>query len=245
VQLDFSILSWGAWTPACQAKSDWADWYRDQSRPGADNGQSPTLPHVPAMQRRRFSRLTKMMLEVAHQCEPPRQCRTIFASRHGELNRTLGLLEEVIHHSPLSPIGFSQSVHNTASGIFGIVCDNHSASTSVAAGADTLPQALTEAFAQLNADPTPLLLVFADEPVPDIYREYCQDAESPLALALVLAPANTTPLHLRLQRKRHADVRQPQADGKQLRYGDIIASLATGRHLSGPLNDWQWEMTHV
>lgn len=164
MQLRFSILSWGAWAPKYPQRDDWQTWCKHSADTSKDDleGISPTLPQVPAMQRRRFSRLTKMMLDVCFQCEAAPNCRSIFASRHGELHRTIGLLEDIIEKQPLSPLGFSQSVHNTGSGIFGILTNNTAPSTSIAAGTETLSQAMVEAFAQLHQSPEPLLLVFGE-----------------------------------------------------------------------------------
>ncbi len=151
--VQYSLL--GAWSPEYQQQQDWQQWQSSNCALDDSDRIAPKLPQVAAMQRRRFSRLSKMMLEAAFQAEAPSQCRSVFASRHGELNRTIELLQDIIARQPLSPMGFSQSVHNTASGLFGIVTGNTGASTSVAAGTDTLSQAMLEAWAQLAEDPSP------------------------------------------------------------------------------------------
>ena len=143
MQLVFDILSWGAWSVDFQHKESWQHWHKNPAS-SSDNKASPALAHVPAMQRRRFSRLTKMMLTAAYDCQPAKDCRSIFASRHGELTRTLGLLQDIVSKEALSPLAFSQSVHNTASGIYGIVSGNTAASTSIAAGEETLSKPLSK-----------------------------------------------------------------------------------------------------
>jgi len=243
VQLKFSILSWGAWAPKYPQRDDWQNWCKHSADTSKENdleGISPALSQVPAMQRRRFSRLTKMMLEVSFQCEAAPNCRSIFASRHGELHRTIGLLEDIIAKQPLSPLGFSQSVHNTASGIFGIVAANTAPSTSVAAGTETLSQAMVEAFAQLHQSPEPLLLVFGDDPVPPVYDEFTQEFELPLALGLQLAPFDTpTSAKLTVSHISKATALNP------LTYGAFIHALATAQNISGCLSQWHWSLEHV
>jgi len=92
-----------------------------------------------------------------------------FASPHGEIHRTVELLQELAKNEPLSPMGFSLSVHNTAAGIYSITSGNKAPSTSVASGRDTLEQALVEAVAQSFQCGEPVALVYADEPLPSQY----------------------------------------------------------------------------
>ncbi|MGL5046290.1 MAG: beta-ketoacyl synthase chain length factor [Shewanella sp.] len=244
MQLTFSILSWGAWAPQYQHPHHWQTWCKNSAELNLDTPQpdtrAPALTHIPAMQRRRFSRLTKMMLEVSFQCAMPTHCRSIFASRHGELHRTIGLLEDLIATQPLSPLSFSQSVHNTASGIFGIVAANTAPSTSVAAGIETLSQAMVEAFAQLHQSPEPLLLVFGDDPVPLVYDEFTQEYELPLALGFQLAPFDAAAsAKLTVSRTSTSTISPP------LTYGALIHALATMQDISGDLSQWHWKLEHV
>jgi hypothetical protein len=233
VQLTFSVMAWGGWSPAYQDRESWADWQKTLSEPNST--VTPALPQVPAMQRRRFSRLSRMMLDVAFQCEPASQCRSVFASRHGELNRTIDLLHSVIIREPLSPMGFSQSVHNTASGLFGILSENRAASTSVAAGTESLSQAMVEAYAQLIEDPSPLLLVFGDDPVPPVYNDYTEEFELPLALGMVLAPNSSGAPKLTLTKDNKLE---------PMSYGQLLASLAKGENCQGHLSGFDWSLSH-
>ncbi|MFB2662976.1 beta-ketoacyl synthase chain length factor [Shewanella mangrovisoli] len=244
MQLRFSIHSWGAWAPKYPQRDDWQTWCKHSADTSKDDleGISPALPQVPAMQRRRFSRLTKMMLDVSFQCEAAPNCRSIFASRHGELHRTIGLLEDIIEKQPLSPLGFSQSVHNTGSGIFGILTNNTAPSTSIAAGTETLSQAMVEAFAQLHQSPEPLLLVFGDDPVPPVYDEFTQEFELPLALGLTLAPTDESAT-VTLTLSQLTTEQQQQA--KPLSYGKLIHALATSQDIDGCLSHWHWSLTHA
>ncbi|MFB2669171.1 beta-ketoacyl synthase chain length factor [Shewanella xiamenensis] len=245
MQLRFSILSWGAWAPNYQQHDDWQTWCKHSAETTKEasptDSISPALPQVPAMQRRRFSRLTKMMLDVSFQCDTPPNCRSIFASRHGELHRTIGLLEDIIAKQPLSPLGFSQSVHNTGSGIFGILHNNTAPSTSIAAGTETLSQAMVEAFAQLHQSAEPLLLIFGDDPVPPVYDEFTQEYELPLALGFTLAPAcHRSSVKLTLSQLTQAQQQVTPA----LSYGMLIHALATSQNIAGCLSHWHWSLEH-
>ena len=241
MHLTFELLSWGAWSPDFQTIESWQDWQQPNTSVSASQA-TPALSHIPAMQRRRFSRLTKMMLTAAHECQVASHTRSIFSSRHGELTRTLGLLRDITEQQPLSPMAFSQSVHNTASGIFGIVTHNTAASTSIAAGEQTLPQALIEAYAQLAQDPRPLLMVFGDDPVPPVYSEFTHEAELPIALGLYLAPANSD-----VNARVTLSVSDRPISGQNLdniSFSQLIHHIATGKNIQGCLCHWYWSVEH-
>ncbi|MEZ8186958.1 beta-ketoacyl synthase chain length factor [Shewanella sp. 5S214] len=251
MQLVFELLSWGAWSPNFQTTESWLQWQQPNGNltPKPD---SPALKHIPAMQRRRFSRLTKMMLTAAHQCQPEEHCRSIFSSRHGELTRTLGLLNDITQQQALSPMAFSQSVHNTASGIFGIVNNNTTASTSIAAGEQTLSQALIEAYAQLAQSPEPLLVIFGDDPVPPIYSEFTHEVELPLALGLYLAPKDHIGCHAEKQAPQRTtlslsdyplDVANPQGQ-KNISLSELIHHIVSAKNIQGKLCHWYWSLEH-
>lgn len=244
MQLIFGIQSSGAWSPLYQQLSDWQQWPNKRVDGQDSLALAPKLPQVPAMQRRRYSKLTKMLLEVAFQCDAPANCRTIFASRHGELNRTVDLLQDIVREQPISPIGFSQSVHNTASGIFSILTNNRSPSTSIAAGETTLEQALIEAYGQLSEDNSDLLLVFGDEPVADIYKEFTDEPELPIALALQLSvPKQEHIAELKLCLETQPTPEQ-LATVEPICYGQLLRSIASKQDLCGQLNQFVWHITH-
>ncbi|MEZ9821492.1 beta-ketoacyl synthase chain length factor [Shewanella sp. 10N.286.45.A1] len=236
--MKFSILSWGAWSPQYQHKADWQAWPAAISDIGAITTATPKLPQVPAMQRRRLSKLTKIILDSVFQCEPPAQCRSIFASQHGEINRTINLLNDIVDQSPLSPTAFSQSVHNTASGIYSILSQNQNASTSIAAGSKTLHQAFIEAYALLVDAPEPLLLSYADDTVPDIYQQFASEPEWPIAAAFVVAPSNAQ--HTALAQ---IDLKPILADVNPLTLGDILASIAQKKATSGNFSGAHWSLS--
>ncbi len=243
MRLHFHIHSAGAWSPHYQQLDDWQQWPSIANETETSAQAVPALKQVPAMQRRRFSKLTKMLLEVAFQCEAPSQCRTIFASRHGELNRTVDLLQDIVRQQPISPIGFSQSVHNTASGIFSILTDNRSPSTSIAASENTLSQAIIEAYGQLAEDNSPLLLVFGDEPVSDIYKEFTQEPELPIALALQLSLAAPEQKGLTLTLDTTPSATELAAV-PEIGFGQLLHAIASLQPLEGRLNQYLYRINH-
>jgi cell division protein FtsL len=241
VQLAFDILSWSAWTPDFQTKESWSLWH-EPNQQTALNKVSPALSQIPAMQRRRFSRLTKMMLTVAFDCQAEVSTRSIFASRHGELNRTIGLLEDVVAKQPLSPMAFSQSVHNTGSGIYGILSANKTSSTSIAAGAQSLPQAFIEAYGQLAEQPQPVLLIFADDPVPPVYNEFFNEVELPIAFGLLLTIAGEYPHPQSIARLSINSSLSRTDSHEVICLSQLINHLATQTVLQGKMCQWHWNL---
>ncbi|MFT5790281.1 MAG: hypothetical protein ACI8SJ_002410 [Shewanella sp.] len=236
--MKFSILSWGAWSPHYQHIAEWQAWPKTVLDASTAATAVPKLPQVPAMQRRRLSKLTKIILDAIFQCEPPQQCRSIFASQHGEINRTIGLLNNIVDQSPLSPTAFSQSVHNTASGVYSIISQNRAASTSIAAGSDTLSQAFIEAYALLVDDPEPILLAYADDTVPDIYKQFARKPEWPIAVAFLVAPGASQQTAL-----AEINLSEQRPDAAQLTLGEILSSIALRQAISGNVSGAHWSLS--
>lgn len=158
----------------------------------------PELGFIDPMVRRRLSTLSRMALQVAHDCAHTQpEVRVVFASRHGELKRTTDILHEIEAGQPVSPNAFSLSVLNAMSGIYGIERNDRSPATAMSAGAQTLGYALLEAYAQYQTDPsTPVLLVYADGPADAIYGALDDDVQQG-ALAILLDAGSAAGGHLR------------------------------------------------
>jgi len=184
--IDFSIAAWSAWAPGIPASEDWQEWARAPRAPALEG--SPEMRFIPAMQRRRYSRLSRMALQVAFDATPPElqaDVSSVFASRHGESNACVALLSDIARGVPISPTGFSHSVHNTQGGLFSIAAGNGKPSSSIAAGTDTFCAGLIEALGICERRrPGFTLLVVADEPRPEFLGGV--DEEVPVAFALAL-----------------------------------------------------------
>lgn len=184
--LSINISAHAAWAPGQGEEAAWRSW-TGHALP-EDDGSAPEVRHIDALLRRRLGRLSRMALHVANQVAAKQpSLPTIFASRHGELNRTVAILHDLAADAPPSPTAFSLSVHNSAAGIFSIVRGDTSPSAALAAGDETLLWALLDAAVRLTANPAEtFLLVYADEPFPPEYRAFSQPFESAHALALLL-----------------------------------------------------------
>lgn len=186
--ITFSVRAWSAWAPGLHTSEDWLEWSHAPCAPGLQG--SPELKFVPAMQRRRFSRQSRMALQVAFDATPPELLTdvcTVFASRHGESNACVALLGDIARRAPISPTAFSHSVHNTQGGLFSIAADNGRPSSSIAAGTHTFCAGLIEAVGMCERHAQgPTLLVVTDEPRPAPMRDVDDEVPCAFAVALLL-----------------------------------------------------------
>ncbi|MBA6409813.1 MULTISPECIES: beta-ketoacyl synthase chain length factor [Pseudoalteromonas] len=156
------------------------------------------LSWVPAMQRRRMTSFIKMALFSAHQVSTQGNyvnLPSVFSSRHGDFHKTSNLLVDVVNDQPLSPTGFGLSVHNAASGLFGIIQGNTSATNAIAAGAESFIYALVDGFVRLaDNDQQHMLIVHTDETLPDIYAQYADEQQIAHSIGLIIrAPQKGEP----------------------------------------------------
>ena len=148
------------------------------------------IEHIPAMQRRRLSRLAKLALNSAMQTLATRKVDYIvWVSQYGDEAKTLNILEDVLREQTPSPTQFSTSVHNAISGLYSILCQDATPATSLAGSWN---DGLIEAYAWLKTRPEArqVLLVYYDEALPDIYIEHQPFAAFAMATMISLAPAN-------------------------------------------------------
>ena len=155
------------------------------------------IEHIPAMQRRRLSRLAKLALNSAIQTLNTHKVDYIvWVSQYGDEAKTLNILADVLREQTPSPTQFSTSVHNAISGLYSILCQDATPATSLAGSWN---DGLIEAYAWLKTRPEArqVLLVYYDEALPDIYIEHQPFAAFAMATMISLAPANLmlTPKH--------------------------------------------------
>ena len=133
----------------------------------------PALEQIPAMQRRRLSGIAKLALNSAiHSLNSESVDYIVWASQYGDEHKTLKILADVLQDQTPSPTQFSTSVHNAIAGLYSILCQDATPSTSLAA---SWSEALIEAYAWLKTTPQPnarVLVVYYDEALPEIYQEF-------------------------------------------------------------------------
>jgi hypothetical protein len=197
----FSVLNWAAWAPGLHERTAWTAWARAPFLPRGDD--TPLLTEVPAMQRRRIDRLGRMAVQAAYWCQgqvDDNLAPILFASRHGDVARSMGLLKTLAAGESLSPTAFGLSVHNAIAGFHAIVSGARGNYLSLAGGRGTAEAACVEA-AGLLADGAPeVRLVYYEAPLPQDYMVYADETQAFYAWCWRIAPAGHGGVQLQLQR---------------------------------------------
>lgn len=118
--IQFHIRRFYALSPGLVEQDEWLAWHKNSGQWPSEFSALPA-DKIPAMMRRRMSKLSKIAVQVAAELSEGEDIGyTVFSSRHGELERTVQLLQDILSGEDASPTAFSQSVHNTAAGLFTI-----------------------------------------------------------------------------------------------------------------------------
>jgi len=186
-ELRLAVHAWSAWAPQRETAATWNAWAGAKNIAASD-ADAPQIA-VPMMLRRRSTFLGQKMIMSALACgEAARTGRYVYASRHGEFSRTLGILKSLTQRELPSPAEFSMSVHNGLTGLLSIQMNNTRGHTALAAGLDSFGFGLMEAATCLVEQPRePVLFFFADEPLPGEFAAFGEDdVDLPLVIALAL-----------------------------------------------------------
>jgi hypothetical protein len=228
--IEASVRSWSAWSAGREDADAWQRWC---AAPVAlEPSGHPEARFLPALIRRRCSPLARIALTTAFACcdeEQRAHCSSVFASRHGNINESIDLLDRLAERQPLSPTVFSHTVHNAQAGLFSLAARNGHTSSSIAARGDTFGCAYLEALALLEREPgSPVLLVIADVPLASAFDGLVDEPDASYGLALLLAQGDA--------RDRLAFAIEPAGPGaRRARWPDAIEflrwHLSDERHL--------------
>lgn len=212
----------------------WQVW-NEQSQQGE---RKPDLAFVEPMLRRRLSPLARAALHVANVCSQGRTAVDfVYASRHGELERTVELLHNLARDEALSPTVFSLSVLNSAPGVFAIARNDHSPAIAVSAGTETFGFGLLEACARARLEPgKPVLYIYADAPAPAPLGHQSGDPEAIFALAMLIDAAAPTALEVAFSPQAAAGDSSSQAQSCLRALGGQAENWSSGRRV------WHWSL---
>lgn len=203
-----------------------------QTWPAADESSTaPALAHVPSRLRRRLDPLGKIAAHLAGAClHDETATPLVFASRHGALQRTVTLLEQLAQREPLSPTAFSLSVHNSTPGILSMARRDRSAVTAISASDHSLSAALIEAYGQLFAGAPRVCVVYADLPICAPYRDPLNVPSSAQGIGLLLTNAHSADSAVRLTSNRR--------DGTGPETPSVLHDFLQGKARQVELGNW-------
>lgn len=245
--LPITLAAWNAWEMGSTAPESWT--HIDTAGNEQSHSTLTKAQRIPAMLRRRLGSLGKAAIASGEEliANIDESIPTVFCSQHGDLKRTLGLLDSLSKQEPLSPTQFSLSVHNAIAGIYSIARKDHSATTALSCMQDDVSTALLETQLILEEQQSQYALcIVHDEPVPARYSTSAQPKRAyAVSFLLCARPSSTAQqLHLSIGSKacvvRHESL--PKLQPSALTLIDFLngadkkeLQLDTASHL------WYWQ----
>jgi len=240
-----TVRRWSAWSPGLEDADAWRRWCAAPTELASEG--RPEARFLPAMLRRRCGSLARIMLTTAFDCCAPAELgevATVFASRHGNINESIDLLDRLAERQPLSPTAFSHTVHNAQAGLFSIAAANRRASSSIAAQRDSFACGYLEALTLLEREPErPVLLVVGDVPLAPTFAPLVEEPAGAYGLALLLARGGDG---VEIAFGRAPEARTPNAPAWPEAI-EFLRWLVRGEPdliLGSPRRPWQWERLH-
>ncbi|MBC7681860.1 MAG: beta-ketoacyl synthase chain length factor [Ferruginibacter sp.] len=179
-----------------------ADWTQGQAQlaghaPGQWLKTVLTAPtHLPPAERRRAGPIIRVSQAVGHEAIAAagleaRGLVSVFTSSSGDGANCDDICSQLASDDRLiSPTRFHNSVHNAASGYWGIASGAMAASTALCAFDGSFSAGLVEALTQAVVQAEPVLLVVFDTDYPEPLRS-SRPVPDTFGLALVLSPVRT------------------------------------------------------
>jgi hypothetical protein len=225
---DFRVCRWAAWAPGLETPEAWGAWLAEPVWPLPAADAVAPLAEVPAMTRRRIDPLGRAALQVAwwaQGAEPTGP--VVFASRWGEIARSVALLRQLSQGEPLSPTAFSLSVHNASSAVYSIARGDTANYSAVSAGPASAAAGVCEALGLLAQGAPQVLVISVESALPEPYQGFERHPGPIRAWAVLLEPADAG---LRLR----ATAPSPATDDAEL-----PPDLATLQFLVGQTPQWR------
>lgn len=203
----------------------------------------PAVEKLPPAERRRVGTPVKLSMAIGleaarHAGADLAQLATVFSSTEADCDNSHAILETLASQDrALSPTRFHNSVHNAASGYWGIATGSMEPSTSLSAYDATFAAGLLEATTQALSSGKPCLLLAYDTAYPEPLHNL-RPIPAAMGVALVINPHPTAAARalLKLRLTDAAATPMPQSDLEPLRQSipaarslPLLALLAQAR----------------
>lgn len=189
---NFYLSNITAWAPGLSDDEQlWADWANDKIQIEQIK-ESPKLEYTEPLFRRRLSQITKMTVHVVHnlitRSNVDKDTKLVFISLRGEIEREFSINKGLIEDGMILPAGFSLSVFNTpissATLAFGLKGGYSVVYPSKNNFADAFKTAVAPVLAGTEKE---IILVYADELVPESYGDLRPEENIPCAFACLVS----------------------------------------------------------
>lgn len=188
----FYLSNVTAWAPGLNDDTSlWTKWANDEAQIEQIK-ESPKLEYTDPLFRRRLSQITKMTVHVVHnlleKSHVNPETKIVFISLRGEIEREFTINKGLIEDGMILPAAFSLSVFNTpissATLAFGLKGGYSVIYPSKNNFADALKTAVAPVLAGTEKE---IILVYADELVPEVYGDKRPAENIPLAFAGIIS----------------------------------------------------------
>ncbi len=158
-------------------------------RPSEENpSESPKLPYVDPLFKRRLSQISRMTIEVVHdlieKSDGAKNAKLVFSSFRGEISRQLKINKGLVEDFEILPAQFSISVFNTPPAVATIALGMKAGYTAIYPSGKDFSSVFKSAVAPLlSGKEKKIIFAYADEKVPDEYEGIDSDATRERALA--------------------------------------------------------------
>ena len=177
-----------AWAPGLENTKEWKEWAQGK-REMICASESPKLEFTDSMFRRRLSQISKMTIQVVHDLLPVKEeTKMLFLSFRGELSRQFKICKMQVEEGSFLPATFSFSVFNAPVALASMALGLKGGYTAAYPANNSIKAGLVTAAAMLNTGSADeLILVYADEDIPQEYSCLVSEPLPPFAFSLLLS----------------------------------------------------------
>lgn len=193
---DIFVKNVSQWAPDLSTEEDWNLWAKGEKQISLEK-TAPALEYTEPLFRRRLSQLSKMTVQVVHdlfqKCPTlSKNTKLVFISLRGEIDREFKINKSLIEDKMILPAGFSLSVFNAPIALSTIALGLKGGYSAIYPSEGKFSDALLMAISPVLAeDEKEIVLVYADELIPEVYNDCVKEKPFPLAFAFVVSLDNS------------------------------------------------------
>lgn len=242
---NFHVIRWAAWARGLETQAAWRAWFARSAPDDVPQGpEQPELKEVPAMMRRRLDPLGRAAMHVVYAAAGagPFDGPIVFASRWGEVARSLVLLQQLAREEALSPTQFSLSVHNASGALTSMARQDRENYLAIAAGAHGAEAGVNEALGLLADGAPRVMVVCFDAPLPTAYERLGHGSAHSMAYAWACVLEGATEdegVHLIAVPAAHVSGQSPPAPS-DLAVLEFLTGQSPALDRPGTPGGWRW-----
>jgi len=185
---DIYIVRFSAWACGIKSSDEWRQWAAGE-REMIHSDESPDISYTDSMFRRRLSQISKMTVQVVHDLLPlDENIKMFFLSFRGEISKQLRINMMVLKEKSVTPAVFSLSVFNAPIALASIAFGLKGGYSALYPGNNSFSSGFAAAKAAiLGGTDEKIVFVYADEEVPQEYKNIIAKNEPPFAFAVLLS----------------------------------------------------------